>query len=292
MGIELENLTTGKSILFSDSNGYILQDVDFGQVIGIHNTTQHINLVGSKVNSTSLGVRDVSIRGVVCGDSGSVVSKNKTVLNRLINPNDNLKINNGNYSLIIRPDSSIKYGVGYRENNQYFCKFLIQGTAFDPTFKRVMEEVFYYSSVGRIPLFPLVMPIDKGMCFGKISSVSTKNVPNDGDVEAGFTIKFIAEEGEVTNPKITNNKTGKFIEIIINMQKGDIVEVSTVTGNKYAKFIRGNTQTDIFKLVSKKSTMSMTLNTGVNDIAITAARNASNLNNVIKFKPLYLEVQE
>ncbi|WP_312647577.1 phage distal tail protein [Aminipila sp.] len=293
MELELTNKVTGQRIqLLSENKDFIIQKVDFGQVKGRHSTTQYINLVGSEIDATVLGTRDISIKGTVCSSAANNLAEKKSRLNRLINPRHDLIISIGKYQIKARPDSSIKYGVGYQENNNLFCEFLISCSAYEPVFKRINEEVFYYSSANKVPLFPLIIPKSKGICFGKISSISTKNVPNDGDIETGFVVRFIADEGGVTNPKITNNKTGKFIEVIVNMLKDDIVELSTVTGNKHVKFIRGNTETDIFKLVSKKSTMSMTLNTGVNDIAITAARNASNLNNIIKFTPLYLEVQE
>lgn len=290
--INLFNVELTESIkIGTDKSQYILSLVDFGQAEVSRSTTSFINLIGENVDATKLNPRPITIKGTALPEGGTVSDK-KTRLNRMINPNHTLIITYANFKIVAKPNSTVKFSTEPLRNNERLCDFLIQATAYVPVFKRINEEVFYYSEANKVPLFPLKIPKNKGICFGKISTINTTNVLNDGDIEAGFIIRFIAYKGAVVNPKITNNKTGKFIEVIVSMEKGDIVEVSTETGNKYAKFIRGTTETDIFRNVSKKSTMSMTLNTGVNDLAITAAQNASNLNNLIKFVPLYLEVQE
>lgn len=293
MDIKFKNLVNQiEFTLGKDINGYLLESYDFGQATADQSTTQYIDLIGSNVDSTIFTKRDLSFTGWIKVKSSEEMKIKKNELNRFFNPKHDISVQYGDYVIVVRPDSSIGYSKDSIDNTSSICRFLIECTAYVPVFKRINEEVIYCSNANKVPLFPLIIPKSKGICFGRISSISTKNVPNDGDIETGFVVRIIADEGDVTNPKITNNKTGKFIEVIVNMQEGDIVELSTVTGNKYVKFIRGNTETDIFKLVSKKSTMSMTLNTGVNDIAITAARNAANLNSIIKFTPLYLEVQE
>lgn len=293
MKIKIVNMTTEKSLTIGDTtDDFILVSKDFGSAPSEHSTTKYINLIGSHVDCTSIGDRAVQIVGTIIAKNAGIMKERKTELNRLINPQNFIRIYCNAYYMTVRPASTVKYSVDKYENTSTYCKFLIEATAYEPVFKRINEEVFYYSTANKVPLFPLIIPKIRGICFGKFSAVTAKNILNDGDIETGFTAKFIADEGEAVNPKIVNNKTGKSIEIIISMQKGDIVELSTVSGNKYVKFIRGSTETDIFKLVTKKSTMSMTLNTGVNDISITAARNAANLNNVIRFTPLYLEVQE
>lgn len=290
--IILHNIELNKRIKIGiDNRGYVLGLVDFGQAPAIQKTTPYINLIGTKVMSTKLDARSISIKGAVFS-FGQSISLKKRELNKIVNPNHTLIIECGNYKISVRANSSVLYSNERLRNGNSFCEFLIQCTAFEPVFKRKNEEVVYYSNACAIPLFPMIIPASNGICFGQIAQESIRNIVNDGDIEAGFIVKFIADEGEVKNPKIANNKTGKYIEVITNMQKGDIVEISTISGNKYAKFIRGNSQTDILNNITKKSTMSLSLNTGVNDILISAARNESNLNNVIKFTPLYLEVQE
>lgn len=290
--IILHNIELDKRInIGTDNRGYVLGIVDFGQTPAIQKTTPYINLIGTKVMATKLDARSITIKGAVFSFGQSIALK-KRELNKIVNPNHTLVIECGDYKISVRANSSVLYSNERLRNGNSFCEFLIQCTAFEPVFRRKDEEIISYYNERSMPLFPMIIPASKGICFGQIAEGSTQNIVNDGDIQAGFIVMFIAEEGEVKNPKITNNKTGKYIEVITNMQKGDIVEISTISGNKYAKFIRGNSETDILNNVSKKSAMSLSLNIGVNDMLISAAKNESNLNNVIKFTPLYLEVQE
>lgn len=292
MKIELKNLSTGKALTFDDDNhGYILQDINFGQVVGKHNTTQYINLIGSHVNNTVFGERDVSIQGCIFAKDSKEMEQKKPLLNKLVNPRHEILVTTGNYTITIRPDTSIQYGTGYKDNNDYLCKFLIQGTAFNPLFKLKKNSIVYESSVKPISLFPLRISESKGISFGYVPAISIKNIINDGDVETGFIVRFKAKEGNAKNPRLTNNLTGKFIETIVDMVLGDEVVVSTLSGNKYAKLIRGEQEVDIFPSISKASSLDLTLNIGMNDMSAAAAGNSENMNTSIEFSPMFLEVQ-
>lgn len=292
MGIKLENLVTGSMISFGIPEGdYWIQEKDFGTTPGNHSSTQYINLIGSHINSTALGERDISIAGVIRVEGSGLMAERKNMLNRLINPRHDLKLYYDDYVMIVRPDSSVKYSIDKYENGKALCKFLIQATAYLPLWQLKNSKIYQESKVTPVPLFPLRIPKRKGIAFGYIPAISIANVPNPGDVETGFVIRFTASSGKVTNPKITNNKTGKYIEVIVEMNPGDVVEVSTVPGSKYAKLTRSEIETDIFKAVTKRSSMDMTLNVGINDISVTAAGNASNMSGKIIFTPMWLEVQ-
>lgn len=290
--IKLKNVELNKEIEIGiRKEKYVLGLVDFGQAPASFNTTDYIQLIGSFVNTTRIDTRSITIKGAIF-PVGAGMAEKKQELNRLINPKHKLIVTTDKYKIEIRATSSVIYSTERTKNNDVMCEFLIKGTAFEPTFKRIYEEVFYYSNAIKRPLFPMVIPKNKGICFGIKAAVNTQNLINDGDIETGFVCKITAQYGEVVNPKITDNKTGKYIEIILNMLKGDAIEISTVAGNKYVKFIRGSSEKDIFKAVTKKSSMSMTLSAGQNNITIAAALNAANLSSSIKLTPLYLEVQE
>lgn len=292
MQIKVLNKTLMEEIEIGvDKLGYILTSADLGQAEASNSTTPYINLVGQNVNATSLLPRDISIKGSVINNGVGIESK-KSKLCRLINPCDEIVITFGNYKITAKPDKSIIFSLEARRNNKRFCDFAIEATAYMPALKRITEEVFYYSNAIKRPLFPMVIPKNKGICFGIKAALNTQNLINDGDIETGFVCKMTAQYGDVINPKIINNKTGKYIEIMLSLLKGDSIEVSTIAGDKYVKFVRGKSEMDVFKCITKKSTMSMTLNTGQNDITITAAINATNLSSLIKLTPLYLEVQE
>lgn len=286
--INLKNLTTNKEIeIGTNKSRFVLGVVDFGKAPAMHNTTDYINLIGSNVTSSRLGSRAIAIKGAIIE---SIVEK-KTELNRLINPLHILKITYGDYVIFAQADSSVLYSTARLKNNIHICEFLIQATAYMPLWQLKNQKVYRESKITPVTLFPLKIPKTKGIAFGYIPAVSIANVPNPGDVEAGFTIRFNASAGKVTNPRIVNNKTGKHIEAVIDMEQGDVVEISTVAGSKSAKLKRGSAEIDIFKAITKQSSMDMTLNVGINDISVTAAGNSSNLSAMISFTPMWLEVQ-
>ena len=101
-----------------------------------------------------------------------------------------------------------------------------------------------------------------------------------------------ASLGKVSNPKIIDNKTGEFIEVVVDLDVGDSLIVSTVSGNKYVTLIRDGSEIDMLKAVTKQSTMSLMLHVGSNDFTVTAASNPTNLESVLTFSPLWVEIQE
>ena len=291
--IALKNETLGKEITIRDTpaSGYCYEVLDLGTVAGVQNTTQLINLVGERVNGTRLSPRDLSISGWIFAKSSAEMAEYKRVLNRVINPKDDLTLIYGDYKITARPDASVQYSTDKYERTRLFCKFLISLTAYNPLWSSRRAKVYRESSMIPVPLFPLKIPMRRGIAFGYIPAVSINNIDNIGDVDAGFVITFTATEGPVINPYITNNKTGKTIEIIIDMDLGDQVEVATLSGDKHVTFRRGGQTIDLFKAVTKRSSMDLTLGTGVNDLSISARKNAANMTAAVVFSPEYLEVQ-
>lgn len=295
MKITLKNTTQNKTLVLSqDSNTkYVLETMDWGHVKSSVNAVKYINLVGSEPQSTTLESRDINIVMWLVANSPSEMTSLKQFMNKFINPLQELECIYGDYTLVMKPDTSIQYNnTDVRYNNQVMCRCLIQCTSYMPMWELTKKRVLKESGLTGLPLFPLVIPSDKGKAFGYMPYENITNVENTGDLDAGFILTLEAKLGQVTNPKITNNLTQKFIEIMIDMNKGDIVQISTISGQKYAKLIRGESETDILRFVTKESTMSLTLNTGVNSLTISAAINALNLNPSITFSPLWLEIQE
>lgn len=292
--ITLKNETLGKEITIHNTPepGYCYEVLDLGTVPGVQNTTQLINLVGERVNGTRLSPRDMSVSGWIFAQSSTEMAEYKRVLNRVINPKDDIALIYGDYKITARPDASIQYSTDKYERTRRFCKFLISLTAYNPLWIAKKAKLYRESSMIPVPLFPLKIPKWRGIAFGYIPAVSINNIDNIGDVDAGFTITFTASEGPVVNPYITNNKTGKTIEIIIDMEQGDQVEVATLSGDKHVIFRRGGQEIDLFKAVTKRSSMDLTLGTGVNDLSISARKNAANMTAAVVFAPEYLEVQE
>lgn len=289
--IEFKNMTTGQTLtLGTVGSEYVLAHKDFGTVEGKNNTTPYINLIGSDVNSTTLAERDISFIGFIKTESKAVMEERKRALKKMFNPQDFITAYFKDYALIFKPTQTVKDSTDPKENTDRYYRFSITGIAYDPLWRLKKSDVVRESATIAVPLFPLVIPAGKGFAFGYIPAVSVNNVLNEGDVEVGFVLRMTATGGTVNNPKIIDNKTGDFIEVAIEMTKDDVVELSTENGKKYAKLIRGEAETDIFKNVTTASTMSLKLHKGINDITITSAGNSSNMTSIITFSPQWLEV--
>ena len=293
MDILFTNLTTKEQLTLShDSFTYVLESIDWGSVQGTNNYIKYINLMGAEIQSTFLEPRTINIVGWLIASNERDMRAKKSVINKFFNPLQEIELVYEQYVLIIKPDTSVKYNnTDERYNNEILCRFLIQATAKMPLFRLKTNQVYYESSIIATPMFPLIIPSAKGKAFGYIPAISINNVPNEGDVETGFVVRFEAVEGQVINPKLTNNLSEKYIETILSLELGDVLEISTVTGNKYAKLIREEQETDVLRLITRSSSMDMTLNVGINDLTVDASANSVNLKTSIAFSPLWMEVQ-
>ena len=268
---------------------YVLAKKNFGTVEGKVNLTQYIDLIGSHVDSTALAPRDLMFIGFIKNANRNLVAKRKLYLKKFFNPQNGYTILYDEYAISFVPIQTVVDSTEERENRDIYYRFAIKGTAYDPLFRLKKDKIVQEAKIKPTVLFPLKIG-KKGLSFGYIPSESIENVINQGDVDVGFVLKIDASKGEVTNPKLTNNNTGEFIELILQMSRGDKIEISTESGNKYAYLIRGSSRIDIFKYVTTASTMSMKLAKGRNNISITAKGNTVNMEAKITYSPRFLEV--
>lgn len=293
MEVLLKNLVQNTELFLSqESSDIVLETIDWGSVQSLNNSIQYINLIGSEIQSTLLQSRSIAIVAWLVSDSEADMTAKKRVINKFINPLQDVECQYKKYSIVFRPDTSVQYdNTEIRYNNQVLCRFLIQGTAHMPLFGLIQKEE-KRKGTNTVPMFPLIIPKLEGRPFGIIPMESYAKATNIGDVDVGFIMEMPATLGKVSNPKIVDNKTGKFIEVIVDLDVGDSLIVSTVSGNKYVTLVRDNAEIDMLKAVTKQSTMSLMLHTGSNDFTVTAALNPTNLEPVLTFTPMWLEVQE
>nr|DAH28891.1 MAG TPA: tail protein [Caudoviricetes sp.]DAU37806.1 MAG TPA: tail protein [Caudoviricetes sp.] len=113
-------------------------------------------------------------------------------------------------------------------------------------------------------------------------------VQNAGDVECGVTVQFTAL-GAVSTPQILNIITGEYIKVNTSMQAADVIEVSTHYGNRKATLIRGDTRTNIFRLVDSGSTF-FQMDVGANLFKVAAASGIADLDTTVIYSNQYLGV--
>ncbi len=108
---------------------------------------------------------------------------------------------------------------------------------------------------------------------------------NDGDVSTGLIIKFIATRGPVKNPKILNTKTGEYMRVIVDMAKGDVLEVDTNVRHQIIELNGVN----YYQHIDRQSEP-FQLEVGDNYLQYSADENYVNLDVNLYYKPKYLGV--
>lgn len=117
-----------------------------------------------------------------------------------------------------------------RENLYDPLKFIINLICPNPFFKD--EREFSKDMAGKINSItvPFTIPAN-GMIMSAKVLRQEATIINNGDKDTGLIISFMAK-GEVSNPKIENLTTGKFLRIVVDLMPGDILTINTNKGNK------------------------------------------------------------
>ncbi len=109
-------------------------------------------------------------------------------------------------------------------------------TATEPYWKDQLETLIPMANVIGSFHFPLVIPKNKGICFGIKNSALIVDVFNKSKIKTGMRIVFIAN-GAVTNPQLFDINTRKFLRLLCEMEAGEKITVETgqdktITRNK------------------------------------------------------------
>ncbi len=288
----------GMEVVISEkADDYVLDEsgLDLGTVQGSHNMTQYIDLIGKNVDSTVLQPRSISITGYIIGETELEIQKRKNLLNRLFNPMTECTLEYGEYALDFKPDNSIAYSTDYKDNNEYWTKFMVQGTAPMPMF-RLKKYNDYRQSEFMKPKFkfPFSIPKEKGIMFAYLAFESLTHTPNRGDVESGFLFELTVLEGfegTISNPKILNETNGEFIAFNLNMVQGDSLKFSTILGQQFVEWTHEGITENGMKYISEDSYIDAKLALGFNTIKLLADKNEGALVGRITFTPRFLEIE-
>ena len=143
----------------------------------------------------------------------------------------------------------------------------------DPYWYSTSAEVAYYSKIGGNFTFPFSID-EKGVPIGTYSTTDNVSLINSGDV-TGFTIQIEALDDAIT-PTIYNADTGKYLRIDCEILKGDVITITTKTGNKTITLNRNGVDSNIInRLVSGLTWLQ--LSEGKNTFHVESVRYCKNL---------------
>lgn len=141
------------------------------------------------------------------------------------------------------------------------------------------------ASITALFSFPLFIPKEKGRAMSYRTLKKEVRLSNGGDVPTGIEIHMIATRGAVKNPKIIKISSGEFIELFLDLKKGDVLKINTNSGKKSITLNGEN----VFKEKNKMSTF-FQIEVGDNLIKYDAEENYTNLDVKLYYTPKYLGV--
>ncbi|WP_020189718.1 phage tail family protein [Kurthia sp. Dielmo] len=292
-GLTITN-ANGESLTFGDTFK-LYEEIDLSGLSANVSTSEKSG-DGASYQNTTLETRDFEIPFFIhrlISDKEWYEEKRRDVY-RVCNPKKNpMRIDfttksNAEYYVNAELVSSPSMPTDFEHSNNVWQKVLLQFDATDPyIYARNKTNV---DLATWIPLFEfaLEIPEGEGIEMGQRSPSLIANVVNDGQDDTGMLIKFKATAA-LKNPSLINVNTYEEFKINIDMLPGDVIEVSTYRGNKYAKLTRNNITTSVFGKIDYLSTF-LQLRTGDNLFRYDAAQGLDNMEISMQFNEKFLGV--
>lgn len=270
----------GQEIEFSLFSPYILRTIREATKNNLVTTTNS-SMDGHLYESSTLDIRDIKVKATIVNTSDDVRRRLTRNLLTIINPKQE-------GTLIYRTDEDEKeIRVRLDEipdpvRNKGTTDIDLDFVALNPYWQN-KDKTEYLAFLTPKFHFPLVIPINKGIVFGLRRSILETPVQNIGDVPAGFRVVFKAK-GYVKNPEIEHKYTGEKLKVLVEMQKGDILDIINTTQRKMV-FFNGE---KAFKYLDRNNADFFVLEVGQNLIGYGAEVNAVNMDVIMYYSPLFL----
>ncbi len=278
----LENSSGDRINMTTTANQYMTS-----KITGLHpppgtvSTSSYAGMDGSYLNNAFIEKRNLVISFEMRGVG---IEKRRHALYRVVKPSRYIKV-------FYKTSGIDVYTEGYVEtceidnfNNKISGQISILCP--DPYWYSNSAIHACYSRVSGGFIFPFPQS-DEPFTLGSYSTTDNIEIWNDGD-ETGFTIQIEAFDS-ATTPTIYNADTGEYLQIKGEIQRGDIITISTKTGNKTVTLTRNGVDSNIINQLVAGSTW-LTLREGLNNFHVQAVRNVKNLKITLMHTNAYLGV--
>lgn len=213
----------GDEVVFDYSGGFLINKPSGIDTLSIKlSQAQGINQTGATIQSTNIQPRPVTITGYLVGD---MQTRNKEKLLSVIRPDIGGKLYADDYYLNVYPTATPTI-----EAKNQFAKFQVSLLAAYPYWCKDDSASTTLSGIQKLFKFP--WNISRSYRFGQLMETQFMNVPNRGQVPVPFTATFSAS-GDVTNPKITNATTLKYLQVNKSMVSGEKIVVEITHDRTY-----------------------------------------------------------
>lgn len=254
----LENATGDRVDMTTTANQYMTSKIDgLYPPAGTISTSSYAGMDGSYLNNAFIEKRNVVISFEMRGVG---VETRRHQLYKVVKPSRYIKVYYKTAGIDV-------FTEGYVEtcevnNFEMLTKGQISILCPDIYWYSTGSVMAYYSQITGAFTFPFPTESDpEPFILGKYNTQNMMEIINDGD-EIGFTLEIEAL-ADVRSPTLYNADTDEYLQITGDLQMGDIVTITTKTGNKTVTLDRGGVKTNIINRLVSGSTW-LTLREGKN----------------------------
>ena len=285
----LENQSGEQLNLSTTANQYMTSKIDgLNPPAGTISTSTYSGMDGSYLNNAFIEKRNVVISFQMRGID---IEKRRHLLYRVVKPSRYIKVYYKTAGIDV-------YTEGYVEtcevsNFDALTSGQISIICPDPYWSSTSAVYAYYSQVTGAFHFPFPES-DAPFPLGVYSTTDNITIQNDGD-ETGFTVQIEASSSETVpeiaayTPTIYNADTGEYLQIKGDILKGDVMTITTKTGNKTITLTRNGVDYNIINQLVSGSTW-LSLREGKNTFHVQAVRGVKNLKVTLMHRNAYLGV--
>lgn len=273
----------GDMITFTYKPPFLLSICDgFHETVGTVNSVSSAYGVGTTWNGTSIGQRDLTIKGTITDN----VQENRLLLYDMfpLNSEGTLYYYEGD---IERKITCLVEKVSIPEKKGFTRDFSISLVCPNPRFSALAATILSMATWTPAFKFKLVIPKNKGIKFGTKNTTSMGTTENTTEIDYGMTIKFKAND-TVKNPYLFNVTTRDIIQIEKTMSAGDQIIITTHIDNKnviYKNAVTGEEENINYLIMYGSKYLQVP--SGTNTFRSGADSGEDNLETTIEFLPEY-----
>lgn len=274
--------TRGESIDFSRASAY---HTNFKDVSGLSDvrpkiySTSSMGQDGATHISTVLEPRDIEISGYFKATTRAEKNRLRRAMLKILEPKaaGTLTYTDGEVerSITCYLDTAPLFDRGY----DIFERFEILFRCLDPYWRTTTEtrnDIALWESLFEFPTETGGLELDDDWQLGLRSASQIVEVYNVGDIETGIRAEFRAT-GTVTNPYLLDmDNQDEYVRLLISMQQGDVLTISTGYADKRATLLHDGVETDALRYLDTTSTF-IQLQPDVSQIKYGADTGLSNL---------------
>lgn len=273
----------GDMITFTYKPPFLLSICDgFHETVGTVNSVSSAYGVGTTWNGTSIGQRDLTIKGTITDN----IQENRLLLYDMfpLNSEGTLYYYEGD---IERKITCLVEKVSIPEKKGFTRDFSISLVCPNPRFSALAATILSMATWAPAFNFPLIIPENEGIQFGIKNTTSMGTTENTTEIDYGMTIKFKAND-TVKNPYLFNVTTRDIIQIEKTMSAGDQIIITTHIDNKNVIYKNAVTseEENINYLIMYGSKY-LQVPSGTNTFRSGADSGEDNLETTIEFLPEY-----